>query len=97
MITDQHRNSLAERIDAARERGPGGKRTEDGVVGQAHVVWRMVIDLVAGVGCGAAIGYGADQVMGSAPIMIVTLTLVGFAAGIRLVMREAARLDAGER
>lgn len=56
---------------------------------QAHMAWRMVIELVAGIGVGFAIGIGLDSVFGTGPFLLVTFTLLGFAAGVRTLMRTA--------
>lgn len=62
----------------------------------AQVGWRMVVELVAGLGVGAAIGYGLDVLMGTGPLMLVTLTLLGFAAGVKAMLRSAQELRAPE-
>ncbi len=56
---------------------------------QAHLAWRMVIELVAGLGIGFGIGYGLDYVLGTIPIFLVLFTLLGFAAGVKTMMRSA--------
>lgn len=58
----------------------------------AQVGWRMVIELVAGLGVGAAIGYGLDVVFGTLPLLLVIFTLLGFAAGVQTMMRSAREL-----
>ena len=60
----------------------------------AGAAWRMVIELVTGMGVGFAIGYGLDSLFGTLPIFLVIFCLLGFAAGIRVMMQtanEAAR------
>ena len=60
---------------------------------QAHVAWRMVIELVAGLGLGVGIGFGLDHLFGTRPLMLVVFTLLGFAAGIKTMLRTAAELN----
>lgn len=60
---------------------------------QAHIAWRMVTELVAGLGIGFGIGYGLDAVFGTRPIMLVLFILLGFAAGVRVMLRTAAELQ----
>ncbi len=62
----------------------------------AQVGWRMVIELVAGLGIGAAMGYGLDVLFGTLPIFLVVLTLLGFAAGVKTMIRSAREIE-GER
>lgn len=56
---------------------------------QAHLAWRMVIELVAGLALGFGIGYGLDVLFGTLPILMVLFTLLGFAAGVKTMMRSA--------
>ncbi|TVP98384.1 MAG: AtpZ/AtpI family protein [Roseinatronobacter sp.] len=61
----------------------------------AQIGWRMVIELVSGLGIGAAIGYGLDVLFGTLPIFLVLLTLLGFAAGIKTMLRSAREFEIG--
>lgn len=56
---------------------------------QASLGWRMVIELVSGLGVGFAIGYGLDTVFGTLPLFLVVFVLLGFAAGVRVMLRTA--------
>ena len=80
--------SIRDRIKAARsELEPG--QPETGPVANMHLAWRMVVDLVAGTGLGAACGYGLDVLFGTLPIFLAVLTLLGFAAGVNLMIRTS--------
>ena len=59
---------------------------------KAHLAWRMVIELVAGLGIGLGIGFGLDYLFGPAPFLMVVFIFLGFAAGIKSMMRSAAEL-----
>ncbi len=60
---------------------------------QAQLAWRMVIELVAGLGIGFGMGYGLDYLFGTIPIFLVLFTLLGLAAGIKTMMRSAAEVQ----
>lgn len=60
---------------------------------QAHLAWRMVIELVAGIVIGFGIGYGLDTVLGTLPIFLVLFVLLGFAAGVRVMMRSVKEVQ----
>ncbi len=60
---------------------------------QAQAGWRMVIELVAGIVIGFGIGYGLDRVFGTLPIFLVVFVLLGFAAGVRTMMRTAREIQ----
>lgn len=55
--------------------------------------WRMVIELVAGLAIGFGIGYGLDVLFGTMPLFLVLFILLGFAAGVRVMMRTAAEFQ----
>ena len=56
---------------------------------QAHAGWRMVTELVAGLLIGFCIGYGLDSLFGTLPIFLVLFVLLGFAAGVKTMLRSA--------
>lgn len=56
---------------------------------QAQQAWRMVIELVSGLGIGFGIGYGLDAVFGTQPWLMVLFALLGFAAGVNVMIRTA--------
>ena len=60
---------------------------------QAQLAWRMVIELVAGLGIGFGIGYGLDTLLGTTPIFLVLFIFFGFAAGIMTMMRSAKEVQ----
>ena len=55
----------------------------------AEIGWRMVTELVAGLGIGLGIGYGVDVLFGTLPWFLILFTGLGFVAGIRVMMRTA--------
>jgi ATP synthase protein I len=56
-------------------------------------------ELVVALLVGGAIGWGLDRVFGSRPFLLIIFVLLGAAAGIRNVVREANDLNkaAGEQ
>lgn len=63
---------------------------------QAQLAWRMVIELVAGLAIGFGIGFGLDRLFGTAPWLMIVFILLGFAAGIKTMMRSAAEIQEGQ-
>ena len=61
---------------------------------QANLAWRMVIELVAGLGIGFGIGYGLDILFGTIPLFLVLFIMLGFAAGVRTMLRSAKEVQA---
>lgn len=55
---------------------------------------RMASELVAAVLVGGLIGYALDQWLGTTPWLFLPMFVLGFAAGVRNVMRGYARVQA---
>jgi ATP synthase protein I len=64
---------------------------------QAQLAWRMVIELVAGLGIGFGIGYGLDSLLGTRPWLMVVFTLLGFIAGVKTMIRSAEEVQRKNR
>lgn len=90
---DDRLKQLEERIDAARRSTEGGKPHQEEHYSQAQHAWRMVIELVAGLGIGFGIGLGLDVIFGTRPVFMVLFILLGFAAGVQTMMRTAKELQ----
>ena len=90
---DQQRQlaSLEARIAAAKA-AQAPKPRADEHYSQAQLAWRMVIELVAGLGIGFGIGYGLDSLFGTLPIFLVLFTLLGLAAGVKTMLRSATEV-----
>jgi ATP synthase protein I len=87
------------RIAALREARKPVRNPAADKVSAGALAWRMVTELVVGVLLGAAIGWGLDEVVGTAPAFLMVFGLLGFAAGVRTVMRsaeEVRRRDAAD-
>ena len=85
-------DELDRRIRAAREarvpkRGKAGDKFT-----AAGMAWRMTLELVVGGLVGAAMGWGLDALFGTLPLFLIVFILLGFAAGVRTVMRSADEL-----
>jgi ATP synthase protein I len=85
-------DAIGKRIAEARGTDTPGPKVADHH-SQAQTGWRMVTELVAGLLIGFGIGYGLDVLFGTLPIFLVLFTFVGFAAGIRVMLRTAAELQ----
>ena len=84
---------LEERIGAAKAAVEPERPKIEEHHSQVQLVWRMVIELVAGICIGFGIGYGLDSLFGTLPIFLVVMTLLGFAAGVRTMLRSAEELQ----
>jgi ATP synthase protein I len=95
MADDRHSDrlkALEERI--AKAKGvTAPKPHSDEHYSQAQLAWRMVIELVAGLMIGFGIGYGLDTLLGTRPIFLMLFTLLGFAAGVKTMIRSAREIQ----
>ncbi|HRO11718.1 AtpZ/AtpI family protein [Amaricoccus sp.] len=80
---------LEDRIAAARADRAEPPRRGHGEFTQGSLAWRMVIELVVGMLLGLAIGMGLDALFGTRPVFLVVFALLGFAAGVRTMLRTA--------
>ncbi|UWQ03957.1 AtpZ/AtpI family protein [Aliiroseovarius crassostreae] len=88
-----------ERLKALEKRLKQVRGTEekehagDKAYNQAQYAWQMVIELIAGLGIGFGIGYGLDALLGTKPIMMVLFIMLGFAAGVKVMLGTAAHMQ----
>jgi ATP synthase protein I len=88
----QKMQQLEAKIRAAKE-AQAPKPRADEHYSQAQLAWRMVIELVAGLGIGFGIGYGLDVLFGTLPIFMVLFTMLGLAAGVKTMLRSAREIQ----
>jgi ATP synthase protein I len=86
-------DELARRLDA-RERA---KPTLQGETDEAPLAkaYRIGIELIVAVAVGAAIGYGLDSWLGTAPWLLILFFFLGVAAGFLNVYKAARKMDSG--
>ncbi len=83
---------LEAKIEAAKSTQAPKPRVDEHY-SAANLAWRMVIELVAGLGIGFGIGYGLDLLLGTIPIFLVLFTMLGLAAGIKTMLRSAKEIQ----
>ena len=94
--TDQDRKDRLDALEAKlaeKRSSEAPKRFQDEHHTQAQMAWRMVIELVAGLGIGLGMGYGLDLVFGTGPWLMIIFVLLGFAAGVKTMMRSAQEMQ----
>ncbi|MBF9047797.1 F0F1 ATP synthase subunit I [Rhodobacterales bacterium LSUCC0031] len=89
---DARLRALEARIAAAKQAQAPKPHVEEHY-SQAHLAWRMVIELVAGMGIGFGMGYGLDWLLGTGPWLMVLFMLLGFVAGVKTMIRSARELQ----
>ena len=91
----QRLKRLEDRIEAARASRAEPVSRVGAKYTQGSLAWRMVAELVAGMLLGLGIGWGLDGLLGTRPGFLVLFVLLGFAAGVRVMMRTAAEVREG--
>nr|WP_249218941.1 AtpZ/AtpI family protein [Loktanella sp. SALINAS62] len=86
--------ALEEKLAARRKAQEPVKAHGENHYSQAQHAWRMVIELVAGLGIGFGIGYSLDLFFGTMPIFLVLFIFLGLAAGVNTMMRSAKEMQA---
>lgn len=87
--------ALEARLETVKGKAAPKARGETGKgFSQGEVAWRMVLELVTGMVIGMGIGYGADLLFGTLPVFLVIFALLGFAAGIKTMLRTATQMNA---
>lgn len=90
---------LEERLKKAR--GTDNVVRPQQPLAQSHdrlsIALRLVSELVAGVVVGGGIGWALDYVFGTSPLLLIVMFLLGLAAGVLNVVRDARRMDEESR
>ena len=89
-------SDLAARIARARAAQPERKLPVDvkvpGLNGASRG-YRLASEFVASIVVGGALGYGIDFVAHTRPWAMIVLLLLGFAAGVRNIVRASAEMN----
>ncbi|MEL6196471.1 MAG: AtpZ/AtpI family protein [Pseudomonadota bacterium] len=86
-------DDLAARIAAAQAARRQPVRNKTGAVRGWEIAFRLVLELVVGIAIGGAMGYGIDWLIGSLPAFTIVFGLLGFAAGVRVMLRSAEAMN----
>ena len=96
MTDDDQKQRMAQleaKIEAAKKAKEPKPRADADVSG-GELAWRMVIEMVSGLGIGFGIGYGLDWLFGTRPFLMVLFIFLGFAAGVKTMIRTAQEVQA---
>lgn len=97
-MVDDRLEDLGKRVRAARSKraertgGPGGGRRRS--VNGMSIGVRIVVEMIAGLVVGVAIGLYADKQFGTGPWFLILGFLLGAGASFANVLRTARELDA---
>ncbi len=86
--------SLALRLETERRQAQieqDIRRTATSALGGG---FRIAVEMLAALAVGTGLGYMADQILGTLPWFMVAGIFLGFAAGMRNMIRSAERMHA---
>ncbi|MEM0990933.1 MAG: AtpZ/AtpI family protein [Pseudomonadota bacterium] len=89
----QKLSSLEQRISAAKKAREPERRDRSSEFTAASMAWRLIIELVVSVMVGAAMGWGLDALFGTLPLFLIVFVLLGFASGVRTMLRSATEMQ----
>ncbi|MBE9476831.1 MAG: AtpZ/AtpI family protein, partial [Proteobacteria bacterium] len=85
-------DALGKKLDAVKQ-AKQPEVAEESHYTAARVGWQMVTELVVGLLLGFGIGYGIDYMADTRPWFMLIFTMLGFAAGVRTMMRTAQEIQ----
>lgn len=85
--------ALERKLAKVRKATEAPKPRVDAKFDQANMAWRMVIEMVSGLGIGFGIGYGLDVTFGTKPWLMMLFTILGLIAGVRVMLRTAQEMN----
>ena len=83
---------IGERLRKAREKRDEVRQVE-APNSKLGIAFRLVTELMAAVIVGGAMGWGLDRVLGTGPVLLIVMFMVGVAAGIFTVVRTAEQMN----
>ena len=85
--------TFEQRLSRAQQKAQGAQEAEK-PDGASNLAFRMGVDLVAGTGVGAFMGFWVDKWFDTKPLFFIVLFILGFVTGIRNVFLTADRMQA---
>jgi ATP synthase protein I len=84
--------ALQRKIDEVKP-DSGEKPSEGATRSSIGKAMRLGTDLLAGVGVGGVLGYFIDRFFETSPVFFIVFFFLGFAAGVRNILRSADKVD----
>ena len=85
---------LSSSLDHENREQEAAANSTTGDVSNVGLVFRFASELVAGVLVGGLLGWGLDWLLGTSPIFLIVLLLVGFGAALTNMVRVAKAAQA---
>lgn len=86
-------NALGRKLEEARRQTE--PRRAEAPPTSLGIAFRFATELMVAVAFGGGLGWLLDRYLGTRPLFLVVMVVLGAAAGIRNVMRAVAEINAG--
>lgn len=84
-------DALEDKISATRQRqAPEVQANANGSM--LGLAYRLIVEILAGIGVGGFVGWWADKVLGTKPVLMLVFLGLGMAAGLMNSVRTASEL-----
>ena len=83
-------DTLEKKLSAARQRHQPDDKQGRANANMLGLAWRLTIEMLAGIGVGGFIGWWIDKVLGTEPIFMLLLLVLGMGAGLMNSVRTVA-------
>ena len=97
VMTDDISEALrknSEDIESLSENSEG-TATKRFKIQTGSLAYRMMVELVVGMIMGIGIGYCVDYAVNTFPLFLIVFSLLGFAAGVRVMLQTAKQINLG--
>ena len=85
-------DTLEKKLSASRQRHQPDDHQGRVNANMLGLAWRLTVEMLAGIGVGGFIGWWIDKVLGTEPIFMLLLLVLGMGAGLMNSVRTVAEM-----
>jgi ATP synthase protein I len=85
-------DTLEKKLSASRQRHQPDDNQGRANANMLGLAWRLTLEMLAGIGVGGFIGWWIDRVLGTEPIFMLLLLVLGMGAGLMNSVRTVAEM-----
>lgn len=85
-------DTLEKKLSASRQRHQHDDSQGRANANMLGLAWRLTVEMLAGIGVGGLIGWWIDKVLGTEPIFMLLLLVLGMGAGLMNSVRTVSEM-----
>ncbi len=95
-LSDKHSalETLSNKVEQAQTKRTGGHTTQRGRSSAIGLAYRLSIELVVGIVVGGYLGWWLDGYLGTGPLFLLIMLVLGMAAGVINMLRTSREMNA---